>query len=73
MLLLLVQSVHADRDKRLEHMLSLSGIADVMTGYPEQIHLQLYRPGAMLGVTDVVTAEARLVAGAGGNISARVW
>ena len=61
MLLLMAQTVQADRDKRLEHMLSLSGIADVMSSYPEQLHQQLYRSGAIIGAADVAQVEARLV------------
>jgi len=37
-LLLMVQIAHADKGKRLEYMLSLTGIAVVMESYPEQIH-----------------------------------
>ena len=36
MLSLMVQTARADRDERLEQLLSLSGIAAVMTSYPQQ-------------------------------------
>lgn len=61
MLLLMVQAAEADRDERLEQMLSLSDIAAVMISYPEQIHRQLYRPGAIIDDAEVATVEARLV------------
>lgn len=60
-LALMVQKVHADEGKRLEHMLSLTGIAAVMDSYPEQIHQQLRRPGTLIGGTDAALIEGRLL------------
>jgi len=61
MLLLMVQAAQADDSKRLAQMLSLTGIAAVMASYPEQIHNQLHRRGAMIGDADVATVEGRLL------------
>jgi len=60
-LILMMPVALADREERLEEVLSQSCLAGIMATYPEQIRYQLHRPGAELDPEVVKMAEDRLL------------
>jgi hypothetical protein len=55
-----LSAAQADNVGRLQRLLSLSGIADIVTTFPEQIHRQLHRPDTVADSDTVAAVEQRL-------------